>query len=253
MSRLALYVNEGKPTDPYLSLDPSLRPDTETHEGPLTINERDEWHRHRATVQRGLGTWRDTGEALLAINRKRLYRDQYGTFTECLLHEFGIGKSEAYRLMGMVEATAAQPEKLKLDNKQAVRALAEYSPETQKIVGERLAEKGINAPKVEDVRAEASQVLLESVSRQIASLPPQDQKTIAQHEDAKHVKVGRKQASKERLQKDHDKLIRWAEKLSKHLGRMENSGDWPMLKGFAAKAIVLEAELKLRLTKKGKR
>lgn len=280
--------------DDYKNLDESLRPDLETHEGPLTLNEKSELAKHEQSINRGIHVWREVGVALCAIRDKKLYRDKYDTFPEYLATKWGVSKSEAYRLIEAAKvahnvqpttATAAEPgadpskpattataarRRDPIANADAprgtnslgtpflshaaARALSRYTEDTQRRVWARLTtgETPNMEPTADDVREAASKMLIEDAHRILSKkLPPRDQAMIGNDDTEKLEKAARKRATKEKLEKDRAKLVRWAEKFARHVDRMERSGEWPQLKGLGAKAAALEGEVKVRLAGRG--
>jgi hypothetical protein len=58
---------------------------------------------HEATIERGLTTFVEVGEALLAIRDERLYRDSHGTFEEYCRERWGFSDSRARQLIGAAQ------------------------------------------------------------------------------------------------------------------------------------------------------
>lgn len=136
----------------------------------------------------------------------------------------------------------------------AARALSRYTEDTQRRVWARLTtgETPNMEPTADDVREAASKMLIEDAHRILSKkLPPKDQAMIGNDDTEKLEKAARKRATKEKLEKDRAKLVRWAEKFARHVDRMERSGEWPQLKGLGAKAAALEGEVKVRLAGRG--
>ncbi|MBN1430421.1 MAG: hypothetical protein JXB07_18775, partial [Anaerolineae bacterium] len=52
---------------------------------------------YETVIERGLSTFMDVGEALLAIRDKRLYRNTHSTFEEYCQERWGMSRSYAYR------------------------------------------------------------------------------------------------------------------------------------------------------------
>lgn len=70
----------------------------------LSITEAAELAQHEATIERGLKTFVDVGQALLSIRDDRLYRAQYGTFEDYCRERWGWERRHAYRLMDAAQA-----------------------------------------------------------------------------------------------------------------------------------------------------
>lgn len=65
----------------------------------LTDVEVSELGKHETVIERGLKTFVDVGNALLAIRDGRLYRADFGTFEEYCKERWGIERRRAYQLM----------------------------------------------------------------------------------------------------------------------------------------------------------
>lgn len=63
--------------------------------------------KHEATIERGLGTFVEVGQALLAIREDRLYRDGYETFEAYCGQRWGFTSSRARQLVGAAETVTA--------------------------------------------------------------------------------------------------------------------------------------------------
>ena len=58
---------------------------------------------YEAVIERGLKTFCEVGEALLAIRDGRLYRQDYSTFEDYCISRWGLARSRAYQLMDAAE------------------------------------------------------------------------------------------------------------------------------------------------------
>jgi phage N-6-adenine-methyltransferase len=58
-----------------------------------------------AIIERGLGTFVEVGEALLAIRDERLYRDTHGTFEDYCRERWGFNRQRASQLIGAAEVS----------------------------------------------------------------------------------------------------------------------------------------------------
>jgi hypothetical protein len=61
-------------------------------------------------IERGLNTFREVGLALLEIRDNRLFRMSHNSFEAYCLARWGMGRGQAYRLMGAAEVAEAIPE-----------------------------------------------------------------------------------------------------------------------------------------------
>jgi len=252
----------------------------------LTLNERDALKRNELAISRGISHWREVGSALCEIRDGRLYREKFSTFEAYLAEKWGVSRREGYRLIEAAAAAnnvaAAKPytptpsrgidqhgRDAGLDSATAdalaltrnvARALADYSPEMQRRVWKRLtgdetAPPASQTPTVKEIRHAASIIAVEDAQRHMATLPPRDRpkraeadKKAAAEEAAAAAEA--KKEKKERREKDRAKLVRWAEKLSALVGRME-CGGWDALDGMAVKVLAVENEIKIRLAGRG--
>lgn len=69
----------------------------------LTDREQDQLRELETVIKKGWSTFLDVGTALLAINEKRLYRDDYETFEVYCKERLGLSRPYAYSLMGSAE------------------------------------------------------------------------------------------------------------------------------------------------------
>jgi hypothetical protein len=54
---------------------------------------------HEAVIERGLHTFTEVGNALLAIREQRLYRGEYDTFEQYAERRWGLARNRAYQLI----------------------------------------------------------------------------------------------------------------------------------------------------------
>ena len=69
----------------------------------LTPDEEQELANHEAVIERGLKTYVDVGEALLAIRDRRLYRKAFETFDDYLVERCDMSHAQGYRLIDAYE------------------------------------------------------------------------------------------------------------------------------------------------------
>ena len=68
-------------------------------ETALTVVEATELKQHESVIDRGLKTFAEVGNALLAIRDGRLYRQSHGTFEEYCKERWGMSRPRAYQLI----------------------------------------------------------------------------------------------------------------------------------------------------------
>jgi ParB family chromosome partitioning protein len=102
---------------------------------PLTATELDELDIYEATIEKGLKTFVDVGQALASIRDRKLYRETHGTFEEYCRERWQLARSTAYQLMdasavvenvrncGQIEAPV---------NESQARPLTQLEPEQQR-------------------------------------------------------------------------------------------------------------------------
>lgn len=83
--------------------------DTDTGEilNPLSAAESSLLIKAEATIQAGLDTFVEVGEALAEIRDSRLYRDKHSTFEAYCRERWGMQRAQAYRLIESAEVVAA--------------------------------------------------------------------------------------------------------------------------------------------------
>lgn len=100
----------------------------------LNATEAQELAIHEATIERGLKTFVEVGNSLMAIRDSRLYRAEYATFEEYCKARWGLKQSHAYRLMDAAAVVAILQSspigELPATESQA-RPLASLTPEEQ--------------------------------------------------------------------------------------------------------------------------
>jgi hypothetical protein len=96
----------------------------------LTPHEIDTFAAAEATIERGLQTFYDVGEALLAIRNDRLYRAEYPTFEAYCRNRWGMSKTQANRLVDAAEVMESlTPIGVIPANEAQARPLAAVPPE----------------------------------------------------------------------------------------------------------------------------
>jgi site-specific DNA-methyltransferase (adenine-specific) len=110
---------------------------TLTGASPLSNEESNDYEAHNERIARGFKAFCEVGESLLDIRRRRLYREEYATFEDYLLHRWDMRQSRAYQLMD----AATTIDNLKSStivelpaNEAQARPLASLEPEVQVIL-----------------------------------------------------------------------------------------------------------------------
>jgi hypothetical protein len=101
---------------------------------------------YEAIIARGLETFIDVGNALLAIRDKRLYREKHSTFEDYCQDRWGMQRAHAYRLMDAAKVAgylSPMGDILPASERQA-RPLSSLEPEQQQEIWTQVVE---NAPK----------------------------------------------------------------------------------------------------------
>lgn len=128
-----------------------------TTETALTTTEHDDFSRLEAKVEKGLAFFVDVGQALAAINERRLYRAKYPTFDAYCKAKWNLPRARAYQLMeaagGAAGLEKAAPKILdKPLNESQARALASVPSEKRESVlrdaADRAPKNGNGHPKV---------------------------------------------------------------------------------------------------------
>lgn len=124
----------------------------------LLVEEVSELHHHEKTIEQGLKTFVDVGNALLAIRDKRLYRQSFGTFEDYCQDRWGMSRPRAYQLIEAAEVrinlSTIVDIPLPATESQA-RPLTKLSPELQPVAWQRAVETAPNG-KVTAAHVEAT-------------------------------------------------------------------------------------------------
>ena len=78
-------------------------PDTELALPPLSKEEKRDWKRLQRVVCKGIESQWEMGAALMEINRRKLYRDDYSTFADYLQDQHEMSKTRGYQLIDASE------------------------------------------------------------------------------------------------------------------------------------------------------
>lgn len=124
----------------------------------LTVTERIELAQHEAVIERGLQTFVEVGQALLAIRDGRLYRQDHATFEDYCRERWGMSRVHAHRT---IEAALVAENLLPMGNiptnERQARPLTALEPDEQREVWQEAVETAPNgrvtAKHVEDVIA----------------------------------------------------------------------------------------------------
>ncbi len=95
--------------------------------------------KEEAVISKGLSTFRDVGEALVAIRDRRLYREDFSSFEAYCRGKWGISKTQANRQIAAAKvAENLAPIGLIPANESVVRPLTSLNADQQRVVWEKL-------------------------------------------------------------------------------------------------------------------
>lgn len=139
-------------------------PTTAPKEDKLTQADRRLFVAKERVLEHHFGTFKQAGEALLAIREKRLYRETYSAFDEYCRARWDMSKTQANRLIAAAQTVVSleTPENAEIVSRLtegSVRPLTTLTPETQKKVVAKLVSKH---PK------EITAKLVQDTARQVA-------------------------------------------------------------------------------------
>lgn len=123
----------------------------------LLVEEISELQHHETTIEQGLKTFVDVGNALLAIRDKRLYRQSFGTFEDYCQDRWSMERNYANKLIAaavVVENLGTIVPVLPATESQA-RPLTRLEPELQPVAWQRAVETAPNG-KVTAAHVEAT-------------------------------------------------------------------------------------------------
>jgi hypothetical protein len=108
----------------------------------LTLTEATQLARLEETIERGLKTFVDVGNALLEIRDKRLYRVEHGTFEDYCRERWAISRPRAYQLIEAAEAVNGLSTIVDIlpANESQARPLTQLEPEQQREAWARAVE-----------------------------------------------------------------------------------------------------------------
>lgn len=143
----------------------------------LSEIERSELANHEAVIERGIGTFVEVGNALLAIREGKLYRSDYGTFEEYCRERWGMSKSHANRLISAADVMEnLAPLGVKPVGEREVRPLTSLGPEVQREAWQRAVETApdgkVTAGHVQRVVEEMTRPDPETEDEDDLDLPP---------------------------------------------------------------------------------
>jgi len=126
-------------------------------ETEVTEAEKQELQHHEEIIERGLNTFVDVGNALLAIRDGRLYRAEFDTFEDYCRDRWGMKRAHAYRMIEaatVIDNLSPIGDKLPATESQ-VRPLTSLEPDRQREAWTRAIEtapdSGITAAHVQSV------------------------------------------------------------------------------------------------------
>lgn len=111
----------------------------------LTTSEATDLRSHEQVIERGLGTFVEVGNALLAIRDGRLYRETHGTFEDYCRERWGMSKTHANRLIEAAEVSEnVTPIGVIPTSESQARPLARLEPPQQQEAWRRAVESAPN-------------------------------------------------------------------------------------------------------------
>lgn len=112
----------------------------------LTDSEETELAQHEATIERGLKTFVDVGQALLAIRDARLYRKHNPTFEGYCQERWQMQRAHAYRLIDAAEVVGnlSPIGDIVPATESQARPLTQLPPEVQPVIWQRAVETAPN-------------------------------------------------------------------------------------------------------------
>jgi hypothetical protein len=122
----------------------------------LTTTEHQELQKHEAIIERGLTTFVEVGQSLMAIRDGRLYRDDYGTFEDYCRERWGFSRMRASQLISAAEVVGNVNRGLQIPtNERQTRPLSQLPPAQQAEAWQQAVETAPNgkptAAHVQDV------------------------------------------------------------------------------------------------------
>jgi len=121
------------------------RGDSVTMQSTITTLEIAELQRCEETIQRGLHTFVEVGNALLTIRDKRLYQEQWATFEDYCRERWGMVRRQADRLIAAAETVEIlRPMGLIPQSERVIRPLTKLPPEVQPMVWQRAVDSAPN-------------------------------------------------------------------------------------------------------------
>lgn len=111
----------------------------------LPIAETEELARCEATIERGLGTFLEVGNALFAIRDGRLYRQTHGSFDDYCRDRWGMSRQRANQLVDAAKVAAnLTTTVVRPETESQARPLARLEPERQREAWQRAVELAPN-------------------------------------------------------------------------------------------------------------
>lgn len=127
---------------------------------PLTPVEKEQLVDYETTIERGLTTFYEVGNAFVAIKQRKLYRAEYRTFEEYCREKWKISQQHAHRMIdaaAVVDNLKSSPiGELLPENENQARALTGLEPDQQRQVWAKAVDTAPNgkvtAQHIKDVR-----------------------------------------------------------------------------------------------------
>lgn len=101
----------------------------------MTTADRAELGRHEAVIKRGLATFVEVANALVAIRDAKLYRGEFATFADYCRDRWDFGKSQVYRLISAAEVAGNLADLSPIGDisESVLRPLAKLAPDQQRV------------------------------------------------------------------------------------------------------------------------
>ena len=115
----------------------------------LTVSDRRQLARCEKTIERGMGSFIEVGQALLEIRDRSYYRDDYGTFEEYCKEKWGFARNYANQLIAAARTVEALGTNVpKPTNEAQARELNRLPAEQQPEAWQEVVEKAGGSEKV---------------------------------------------------------------------------------------------------------
>jgi hypothetical protein len=170
-----------------------MKPDFKENlaEDNLTIDEKAELETLEGIIEREMKSFMAVGNALLTIRDNKLYRQEFKTFNDYCIERWGIGKSQANRLMGGAKVAAnlspigelCAPCAIQPTSEFQIRPLTPLEPEQQRTVWEEAVK---TAPRGRVTAKHVENTVKKLISPALPPPPPKKKEDPEPYSDAIH-------------------------------------------------------------------